>query len=160
MSLQRQQQLIIDQPLQYFFAKNYSYLMVPKSQRDYAHNDKLCETCKVVFIPEAKNEFLMRVENIQDRFDVQNGNELNVLKMSVEDYVKQLYWEANPGSKLKNQTPFIIATETTLTNNMEYEDGQIRRMNGVQKLKGEGDGTQPLNSLDELDLSDDSPILP
>jgi hypothetical protein len=47
--------------------------MVPKIERDYAHNDKLCETCKVVFIPEGKHEFLMRVENIQDIFDV-NGN--------------------------------------------------------------------------------------
>lgn len=78
--------------------------------------------------------------------------------MSVEDYVKQLYWEANPGSKLKNETPFIVATETTLTNNMEYEDGQIRRING--KLKGEDDLTAPYNPLNTLDLSDDSPIQP
>lgn len=80
--------------------------------------------------------------------------------MSVEDYVKQLYWEANPGSKLKNETPFIIATETTLTNNMDYEDGQIRRMNGSSKLKGEGDLTGPQNPLNTLDLSEDSPIHP
>jgi len=42
----------------------------------------------VVFIPEGKNEFLLRVENIQDRFDVLEGAEVDVLKMSVEDYVK------------------------------------------------------------------------
>lgn len=69
-SVQRQQQLIIDQPLQYMFAKKVSYLMTENEQRDYALNDELCDTCKIVFIPEGKNEFLMRVENIQDRFDV------------------------------------------------------------------------------------------
>ena len=44
------------------------------------------------------------------------------MRISIEDYVRQLYWEANPGRKEKNEAPLIVATATTLTNNMEYKD--------------------------------------
>jgi hypothetical protein len=77
-SLQRKQQLVIDQPLQYFFALNYTYNNATKpSPKTYVQLDDF-ESGKYVVFPLAKNEILVRFENIQDKFD------LNTTVLSVD----------------------------------------------------------------------------
>lgn len=74
--LQRKQQLVIDQPLQYFFALNYTYNATRPAPKTYVQLDDF-EGGKYVVFPLAKNEILVRFENLQDKFDL-NTTVLNV----------------------------------------------------------------------------------
>jgi len=68
--------LVIDQPLQYFFALNYTYNATKPAPKTYVQLDDF-EGGKYVVFPLAKNEILVRFENLQDKFDL-NTTVLNV----------------------------------------------------------------------------------
>lgn len=71
-SQQRTQQLMVDQPLQYFFSFNYTAAEpTPKPAPAHKNWEPLAgiDTGKLLMMPLARNAILLRIENIFDRFD-------------------------------------------------------------------------------------------
>jgi hypothetical protein len=103
-SKQREHQLRVDNPLQYFFA--FDYLSANKSTADLLSSQfhsavTLPPLSQGVInyqaFPLAKGKILLRVENIADRFDLQKSKE--PIKVNVKEIAMGMYLEANRLSK-------------------------------------------------------------
>lgn len=113
-SLQREQQLNIQQPLQYFFA--FDYKRTIKQQIANKKDKKLYEFSKELgkdltdkssyrLFPLGKNEILVRFENLADAFDVVNTASLAQLDLSqsvnLTAFAHELYMEVNGNAARK-----------------------------------------------------------
>jgi len=127
-SLQRKQQLVIDQPLQYFFVLNYTYNATKPTPKTYVKIDNFEEGKYVVF-PLAKNEILVRFENLQDKFDFNT----TVLNVDIQKFALDFFYASNGAMK----EPLVSIQEMDLSNNMpSSEADQVRNS---YKWKGEDD---------------------
>jgi len=105
--IQRQHQLKVDQPPQFFFAFNFKQ----DSKMALRPTPQLVEfqnfwNGKLVLFPLAKNEILARFENLGDKFDFVNCDFFNkhefcaadhhqTIVVNVEQFARQLYSEVN-----------------------------------------------------------------
>ena len=122
-SLQREQQLNIQQPLNYFFTFNYQRTI--KQQVTNKKTDKklfqfskelgkgMADTSSYRLFPLGKNEILVRFENLADAFDVTDMQSLAQLDLAqsvnLTDFANELYMEVN-GVMARN----VEITETDL----------------------------------------------
>jgi len=142
-SLQRQQQLVIDQPLQYFFSFNYTVKNATRQHHDYIVDldGANFTTGKVITFPLAKNSILARFENVDDRFDwFGHSTAVRGLWVDIERCAHEFYNEANPDTWHNHQKPFIMITEVGLTNNMGIHEAEKRRSD-AHHWKAEDDDT-------------------
>lgn len=104
-SQQRQQQLLVDLPLQYFFAFNYTASAIQETYP--AHNMILhdFQTGKILTWPMARNEILVRAENVADLFDPK----ASLLQFDLVEYCYSFWLEAN-----HEVDPFTIPKNATL----------------------------------------------
>ena len=120
-SLQRQTQLIVDEPIQYMFAKKftsddnsclscYSQWASPIQEAVQAQTSQFDGELKVHAFPQSKSQILVRLENIADLFD---GAPAQVPYFNLKQYATQLYALANAGT----QPTGVTITERTLGNN-------------------------------------------
>lgn len=135
--LQRKQQLVIDQPLQYFFAFNYTYNATKAAQKTYVKLDKF-EHGKYVAFPLAKNEILVRFENLMDKFDV----DATALSVDIEKFALDFYFASNGQIK----EPMVSVQEMDLTNNMLASEAEKVRS---YDWKGEDDATFDFSQLEK-----------
>jgi len=136
--LQRKQQLEIDQPLQYFFALNYTYNATKPAPKTYVELDDF-EGGKYVVFPLAKNEILVRFENLQDKFDLNT----TVLNVDIQKFALDFFYASNGAVK----EPMVSIKEMDLSNNMlSSEAEQVRNS---YKWKGEDDQTVDFSHLEK-----------
>ena len=116
-SRQREQQLLIDQPLQYFFAFNYKADPTIK----LANSPILSELSSSTFVkqgtwklfPRKKMQVIVRFENLADKFDA--GTETHFI--NVNKFARDLYQEVN------NQEPELVdIREVSLSANQYVEN--------------------------------------
>lgn len=120
-SKQREEQILIDQPLEYLFAFKYDKASEPVQTQLTQVKYLLNETNDYVTyhtFPEGKNKILVRFENIADRLD----SDTAVQQLDVNLFAKTFYESANPGS----QSSFTIK-EMSLTNNQLQSDLDARK---------------------------------
>lgn len=119
-SKQRDQQILIDQPLQYQFAFDYNETLAenavkPTEKSQYKSlvtlSNKTDNDLTFHTFPMAKNKILLRIENIADKFDF-NISKINVV--DIKSFAQQFYKEANPSS---NNKPKITIKEVSITDN-------------------------------------------
>ena len=117
-SLQRQTQLLVDEPMQYFFALHYD----TSSNSVFSQNQLITDMLedfngdlKIHTIPQERNKILIRLENIADLFD---GTPSETPYFDLQTYARELYSHSNDG-----QMPHSVKiVERTLGNNQDYED--------------------------------------
>lgn len=126
-SKQRDQQIVIDEPLQYEFAFDYNDTLAvkptAKSQfkslvtlSNKTENDLTFHT-----FPMAKNKILVRIENLADKFD-HNISMVNLV--DIKSFAQSFYKEANPYSTNK---PKITVKEVSITDNQLQSDLDKKR---------------------------------
>lgn len=124
-SKQRDQQILIDQPLQYQFAFDYNETLAenavkPTEKSQYKSlvtlSNKTDNDLTFHTFPMAKNKILLRIENIADKFDF-NISKINVV--DIKSFAQQFYKEANPSS---NNKPKITIKEVSITDNQLQSD--------------------------------------
>lgn len=147
-SKQRDQQIIIDQPLEYQFAFNYNETLPenavkPTVKSQYKSlvtlSNKTDNDLTFHTFPMAKNKILLRIENIADRFDY-NISKVNVV--DIKSFAQQFYKEANPSSTNK---PKILIKEVSITDNQLQSDLDKKR--AAFSWIGEDDDKKKNNSL-------------
>ena len=96
-SLQRQTQLLVDEPMQYFFAMHYD----TSSNSVFGHNQQITNMLedfkgdlKIHTIPQERNKILIRLENIADLFD---GTPSETPYFDLQTYAQELYSHSNDG---------------------------------------------------------------
>ena len=117
-SLQRQTQLLVDEPMQYFFAMHYD----TSDNFDLGQNypittmlDDFKGELKIHMIPQERNRILIRLENIADLFD---GTPSETPYFDLQTYAQELYSHSNNGQK-----PHAVKiVERTLGNSQDYEE--------------------------------------
>lgn len=119
-SLQRKTQLVVDEPIQYFFTTTFAESDEAKCISCVAQNalhegmktqtDAFTGDLKVHLFPEAKNQILVRLENLADLFD---GTPESTPYFNLEAYASKLYALSNGGAKPTG----VTLTERTLGNN-------------------------------------------
>lgn len=135
-SQQRQQQLLIDQPLQLFFAFTYKEGKTPKSIPSHLSLADFDEGKYIVF-PLAKNKILARFENVGDKFDDEEGIFGDgSLKVDINKFAKEFYSDANGESAQK-----VTIVEVDLTNNQAWTEMEAKKSDWT--WKGEDDDHRP-----------------
>lgn len=115
-SVQRSVQQKVDNPVQYFFADQLS--KVSSETVKQADLSFASPNVKYVALPVAKNEIVLRVENIGD----QSAETINVLEL-----VSKMYMQAN-GQKAQAIPENFKFTEMDITANMEISEMQARQI--------------------------------
>lgn len=137
-SKQRNQQILIDQPLIYNFAFNYS---IPenktkaeqfKSQIQLFKGNQSMSSLTYHTFPLGLNKILVRFENLADRFDHLQSDTKYI---NVKQFASQFYKEANPLSK-KNP-PIARIQETTIDHSQTQ--AELDKKKAKFKWAGEGD---------------------
>jgi hypothetical protein len=109
-SKQRNQQINIDQPLNYMFIFDFK-IDSPKPQTPGPLSDlamkHFAKMGTVKLIPQAKNQIVARLEHLSDRFDRTSNY---VLYFNLLKYARDLYIEVNQGPP-----KLLDITETTLS---------------------------------------------
>ena len=124
-SLQRQEQILIDQPLEYLFAFQYDKEGKPKApsgslaQIQYLAEGEKENVVTYHTFPLGRNKILARFENMNDRFD----NDETVQWLDMETFAKSFYQSSNPGES----SSFTIQ-EVSITNNQLQSDLEARRV--------------------------------
>lgn len=126
-SVQRRAQLVIDEPVQLFFAQNFVQGEVPQNDeadfnqstiQDYLRAFAEVGELKVHLFPEsAPGSILVRLANIADLFD---GAPSQTPTFDLLGYAQALFAQANPGV----ECPAIEITERTLSNSMDFASVQ------------------------------------
>jgi len=115
-SMQRRAQLLIDEPIQNFFASSVtlkSPLNVENLVQEYLDAFAEVGELKVHLFAEGANKILIRLANIADLFD---GTPTETPQFDLLGYARALYQMANPEA-----TSFKVdVTERSLGNNMDY----------------------------------------
>lgn len=147
-SKQRFQQLVIDDPLQYSFAFNYTLDASVALEEQPLISENVFSSvnagqpvsAKVQVYPVERNVLLLRVENIGDLFDYPAGTNLSstVVYVDLPQLAKDLYYKANGADSLLNG---VNIYETQLTATESYLDMQKAKI----KWSGLDDGqvTEP-----------------
>lgn len=128
-SVQRKTQLLTDEPIQVFYAANFS--------ESSADNDSTRKTCghediskmlaafpgtlKVLEFAEARNSMLIRLENLDDLFD---GSPAETPTFDLEAYGQALFRAAN--NEAEGEVSIVI-TERTLGNNQDFATMQASK---------------------------------
>ena len=100
------------------------------------------DTLRVNFIPLAKMQVMVRVENLQDNFDAQAETE----SVDINALAQNLWVRANPGVAM----PLMDFIETSVTGNMPVSEMEDRRI----KWKTQSGGSHfPLSTGSEGDSS-------
>jgi hypothetical protein len=153
-SKQRQQQLAIDDPLQYNFAFNYTIFtnMEVESNQDLLSgvvkqsNDQVPVPVKIISYPMDRNLLLVRLENIADLFDYPSGSTLDdtLTYFDLNQLARNLYQYANGNSY---QLKAINIKEMQLTGITSQSDTYKSKY----QWKGEDDGqvTEPVLPKDK-----------
>ena len=79
------------------------------------------DNLKVHLFPEARNQILVRLENMSDLFD---GAPESVQYFQLEAYAEELYSRANDGAKPAS----VTITERTLSNNQAMADMLVEKI--------------------------------
>ena len=88
--------------------------------------------------PEARNQILIRVENIADLFDSSYGE---TSYFDIHSYASNLYVEVNDG-----ELPQAMSvTERTLGNNQDWSDWQLKKLQWLSESTGVP-ATQPTDN--------------
>ena len=135
-SLQREQQILIDQPAQYFFAFSYDLqknkthqLLELDTEIDYKPNKSLSlaersltqgDGSEITYhpFPLGKNKILVRFTNLADRFDTFTTHNSFV---NITNFAQTFYKEAN--QHINNAAlPSFNISEVTLSNNQLLSD--------------------------------------
>lgn len=127
-SQQRAVQLTIDEPLQSFYAFQYALGETNPSIYEIADVEEVVtknatavkaqqfpDSFKYIAFPIESNKFMLRIENIGDRFDTSPFG--NTLTINLTDWVHSMFMVANPSGYALNQVNF---TEVSLTGNQHY----------------------------------------
>ena len=119
-SLQRQIQLVVDEPVTYFVTGVYSAEAAELSEPTTTLTEPLVAAfdgdLKIHLIPEGKNQILVRLENLADLFD---GAPSTTPMFDVATYAKNLF-VANNKADVGAFTTAI--SERTLSNNQDYAE--------------------------------------
>ena len=120
-SLQRSQQLFVDDPQQYFYNFNYQVSSTPKGdeRKRLLNQDELRilglpATGKLTIFAQAQDQLLLRLTNYADKFDL--GPNPDTPYVKVDQLALALYQSANPQAA----APQVIISETSLTGNQLY----------------------------------------
>lgn len=162
-SLQREKQLDVNQPLQYFFlfeftepsdeekarifreVKQYSSIVDNQMDKFYTVNHHA--------FPLAKGKVLVRLENIADHFDVINVFEKNgfgeAFFINMNTFATDLYLESNPDTDPAKVPPFTVK-ELSLSGALVQKDLEKYQLDN--KWKGDDDST-----LSKLQKPEDHP---
>jgi len=127
-SKQREQQIINDEPFEYFFSFNYSAGFNSKSSLvqkangtqttiDFGVNLDKNKQITYHIIPLDKHKILARFENLGDKFDL--GSQQETKYIDVYQFAEKFWEQANPGAS-ENMT--ITINETSLTNNQPQKN--------------------------------------
>jgi len=119
-STQRKTQLLTDEPLQFFYATNFT-VWETESNAANEHFSALASQLnsfegdlKLLVFPEKRNQVLLRLENLSDLFD---GTPETTPTFDLTAYANALYAANNGGV-----SPFSVASsERTLTNNQDFD---------------------------------------
>ena len=118
---------MIDEPIQYFFATSAAVAdevnciscltnnLLHASMKE--QTDSFTGDLKVHLFPEAKNQILVRIENLSDLFD---GTPTETPYFNLEAYVSKLYALSNDGAKPTS----VTLTERTIGNNQDWTEWQ------------------------------------
>lgn len=110
-SRQREKQLDINNPIQYFFSFDFEDTVDDNGRKQlkqfYSKLNDQFETFTTVnyaVYPLAKGKIRVRIENMADRFDVINDFEKNgpstIHYVNMDSFAKDWYLEANPSGKV------------------------------------------------------------
>ena len=122
-SVQREQQLIIDEPVMAFYHKgDDSTPLGPAAEPGEFTSDLLSsvDNLKVHLFPEARNQILIRLENMSDLFD---GSAESTQYFDLDAYAEELYSRANRGTKPGS----VTIVERTLSNNQAMADMLVEK---------------------------------
>jgi hypothetical protein len=127
-SKQRELQLHIDEPLQYFYSFNWTSsqteadIEVPEDTEDVKRNKTLevalPKSVKYKVFPMNKNQLFVRLENIGDKFDTDHWNlNQNATKVvfPLDSFIRDLFNQSNPSKKYAISN--ITYNELSLTGN-------------------------------------------
>lgn len=116
--------MVVDEPVQYFFTTSFAEGTtngISSLTNNALHEsmkeqtDSFTGDLKVHLFPEAKNQILVRLENLSDLFD---GTPAETSYFNLEAYVSDLYALSNDGTKPTD----IKLTERTLGNNQDFTE--------------------------------------
>lgn len=138
-SLQRKQQLLTDEPLQIFYATDYTQneptapnRAVFEHRRAMASQlDAFDGDLKLLQYPMARNEVIIRLENLSDLFD---GTPSETPMFDIGSYASSLYASANGGAAPAD----MVIEERNLSNNMNYSEMLERKFQWLSE-----DGPNP-----------------
>lgn len=104
--------------------------------------------------PEARNQILIRIENIDDLFDTTlNSTEATSYStFNVKTYATELYSKTNGGTSAAD----VTVTERTLINNQDYADWQTEKY----AWKSVSDSTDPDAGSYPADTGDNMVLQP
>jgi len=152
-SLQRRTQLVVDEPIQYFFTTSFTESdaqCISCVANNALHESMKTQTngfagdLKIHLFPEAKNQILVRLDNLADLFD---GTPQETPYFNLEAYVGKLYALSNGGAKPTS----VTLTERTLGNNQDFSEWQ--KLKYQWKSESESNGADwPEDKEDEVAL--------
>lgn len=127
-SKQRELQLHIDEPLQYFYSFNWTSsqteadIEVPEDTEDVKRNKTLevalPKSVKYEVFPINKNQLFVRLENIGDKFDTDHWNlnqDSTKVVFPLDSFIRDLFNQSNPSNKYAISN--ITYNELSLTGN-------------------------------------------
>jgi hypothetical protein len=137
-SQQRQQQLLVDLPLQTYFAFDYTYHTENSTAPSHNMVIDRFDKGKYLVFPQGRNSLIARFENIGDLFDHWGGGQGGAMEVDLVEFMYSLWLEANhevdPFTLDMNKTvrqlwdqgftglPLVDITEVDLTNNRDITD--------------------------------------
>jgi lysosomal alpha-mannosidase len=139
-SHQRLAQLHQDLPVHYFFGFDYKYVKTtptnnPPLSLDYLSGDlDVPFTFKQVIFPYSPHVFLVRFENIGDKFDKFDGKADATYYVDVVKFASMLYKHVNGADAEWNN---LNIRETTLSGNQQYSSMKAEKI----QWRGEDDDT-------------------
>ena len=117
-SLQRNEQIKFSQPLDYFFIYDFGNTTIPKPKavsKPVLVPDTFSSQGTYRLLPFAKNQILVRFENLADRFD-SHSNETSYINL--KEFADNIFADVNAGTKPQS----VIIEEVSLQGNQPLED--------------------------------------
>jgi len=153
-SQQRQQQLLVDLPIQTYFAFNFSYHAENSSAPSHNMVIDNFDKGKYIIFPQGRNSLISRFENIGDLFDHWGGGQGGAMHVDLVEFMYSIWLEANHEvdpfqldlTKTVRQhweqgftgLPLVDISEVDLTNNRNLTD-----MSSKHVWKGADDSSRP-----------------
>ena len=125
-SAQRATQLRTDEPLQFFYASDFTQNKLSATFETNSHSAMHSQLTqfdgdlKLLSFPEARNQVILRLENLADLFD---GAPSATPMFDVHAYALALFKSANSGAAPAN----MEITERTLSNNQDFATMQANK---------------------------------